>query len=208
MVWLSRSPALTSNASAMLNSISKEKERITLGASMALRWERLIWAFSAKASWDIPFIFRKELMVRPNSINRSRFLNSTSFTHLPSFSIFIYKYDTKKAGQFLPVIWCICSIFKQVFPDKRKKSPGEIRRKENNLQKYRLDNREWNQYNKNRRTKPTTVKPRKASLKITALFWPISGYFFFVQVDSAKTGCAVVRQDRIWKCLCRLRTKF
>ena len=50
-----------------------------LGASMELRWERLIFAFSASFSWDIPCIFRRLAIIRPSSINLSRLLNSTSF---------------------------------------------------------------------------------------------------------------------------------
>ena len=57
---------------------SNEKGRAIPGASMALRWERLMDAFSASCSWDIPRIFRSVEIAIPNCMNLSRFLNAAS----------------------------------------------------------------------------------------------------------------------------------
>ena len=76
-VVLSKSPARTPKASAILYSTSSEKGRTMFGASIELKWERLIFAFSANFSCDSPCIFRRLAITNPNSINRSLLQNST-----------------------------------------------------------------------------------------------------------------------------------
>ena len=93
----SRSPALTSSASAIRNRISKENGRIVLAASIALSVERLMFAFSARSSWDIPDFFRNAAITTPSSTKRSRLLKSSFvFTGAPtSFLCFYLNYIVK-----------------------------------------------------------------------------------------------------------------
>lgn len=75
----SRSDGVTSRASAISKRVSREKLFAVFGASIILSSERLISAFSAKASCDIPRSLRREAIAIPSCMKRSRFLKATSF---------------------------------------------------------------------------------------------------------------------------------
>ena len=72
-----RSAGSTSKASAISKNTSSVKLCAVPGASMTLRSERLIPAFSASFSCDIPRSLRRVTMAMPIWIKRSLFLNET-----------------------------------------------------------------------------------------------------------------------------------
>ena len=105
---LIKSAGSISKASAMLKKISRENGRTIPGASIALIWDRLTFAFSANCSWDIPRNLRSADIAIPSWINRSLFLKEISYAILSRLHFLIYL-------KYCKHLCCIIFLYNPIF---------------------------------------------------------------------------------------------